>query len=133
MVSAADVIDGVDRAPADEAAAVCRDVLAGQAFEVGEQLHLSQAGWDVQGALHPVLGADSGEEIVDRPRADGREHVLDVLVCQLSVVHRIESKKQRVLGFKGKRMDSVVGGVNSWPIERCSLPHFFLVPKAFPL
>ena len=65
VVSAADVIDGVDRAPADEAAAFCRDVLAGLdtfdealqhlSLAVGRNIAMAEIVWDIAGSeLRPV-------------------------------------------------------------------------------
>ena len=55
-----------------------RRVLRGQFRHVGRQFQLAQARRHAQLALHPQLGRNHGEQIVDRRRANGFEHGLAV-------------------------------------------------------
>ncbi len=88
VVSAADVIDGVDRAAADEAAHYCREVLAGLedldevlqhlSLALGRNVSVAELVWDLQGDGHRLAGivpvpfgrlsADSLGQAADRHR-----------------------------------------------------------------
>ena len=50
----------------------------GKLGQVGRKLQLAQARRHAQIALHPQLGRDHGEQIVDRRGADGFEHGLAI-------------------------------------------------------
>src|SRR5581483_1739913 len=66
------------RAGAEEDGGVGRGVPRRQRLEPGAKLGLRRAGGKVDRRASPQRRGDGGEEIVDRPRAAGREHGGDV-------------------------------------------------------
>jgi len=66
VVSAADVADGIDRGPADEAASYCREVLVGLedfdealqhlSLALGRNVAAAELVWDMQGGGHRLVG-----------------------------------------------------------------------------